>query len=434
MKTSIPGLERDPFGMTGGRPLFVETAPVQDVLELLDEVYRDPKGLGILTGPAGSGRRSILEHFARRLEERDVAAVVLDGRGMKRVGLLGWVLGEIGYELESLAPEDLSSMLRVFLIHQCHAGQPAFIGIVNAAEMHPSALEEVCRLAEITAGEDQAVRLVLAGDERLAGVISAPAMAPVRERITARSELRALDLIETDDYIVRHLRAAGAASHREFLTDSAIALIWRASGGLPGEIRRLTHEALTTLELPVNSERIREFLHLDPIEETASTPVKAGPDETEEEAAPTRLIVSRSGETLLDALWQNGRVLIGRDPLNDIVLENRYVSRHHTLLILETDRAWLVDLKSMNGTLVNSRRVTEETLRHEDIISIGDFRLKYLNPAARGAQPTRAQTASAETAIMRSIEAVRHLAPVETAEDTIVRGLLGRGSSGKTDG
>ncbi|WP_405220415.1 FHA domain-containing protein [Lentisalinibacter sediminis] len=418
--------------MDGISPVYIETPPMRDAIAMMHEVYRDPKGLGTINGLAGSGRRTVLEQFASRLRREDVSAVVVDGNGMDRLALLRTVLSEIGYELDTVAPDDLSSMLRVFLIHQCHAGQPVFLGFVNVSGMHPSALEEICRLVQITAANEAAARLVLCCDDRLEQIIRAPAMGPVRERITAGCRLRPLDLIETDDYIVRHLRAAGAGSHTEYLTDGAIALLWRASGGLPGEIESLTMDVLLGGRLPADTQEVREALGLD---ERLPEPALAGePTDAIRPQAPTRLVVSRDGEVVSDRHWPAGRVLIGRDAHNDVALPSRYVSRHHALVVVEDGRAWIADLKSMNGTYVNSRRVSQKALQHDDVISIGNHRVKYLNPAARYGDDAE-EPGLADTAIMRSLQEVRHLFAVDAAgDDTVLQDANETGTAGDKAG
>jgi len=429
MISRIPGLEREPFGTDGPSPVYIETSPARDALAMMHEVYRDPKGLGTLVGLAGSGRRTVLEQFASRLRREDVSAVVVDGNGMDRLALLRTVLSEIGYQLDAVAPDDLSRMLRVFLIHQCHADQSAFLGFVNVSGMHPSALEEICRLAGITAADAAAARLVLSCDERLNPIIRAPAMAPVRERITARCRLRPLDLIEAGDYIVRYLRAAGARSPTDYLTDGAITLLWRASGGLPGEIEAMTLELLSRAGLPADTDDVREILGLDePAQQAGVRAVE--PDAARKAGPPTRLVVSRDGAVVSDRGWAAGRVLIGRDPHNDITLPSRYVSRHHALIVVQDADAWIADLKSTNGTYVNSRRVSQQALRHEDVISIGNHRVKYLNPAAGNAGAGK-ESDLAETAIMRSLQEVRHLFAVQHSDDdTLMQDATGTDEAG----
>ena len=71
------------------------------------------------------------------------------------------------------------------------------------------------------------------------------------------------------------------------------------------------------------------------------------------------------------------RISIGRGNENDIVLENRGVSRKHAMIEFNNKAAVLIDNESLNGTFVNSRKVSEEVLRDQDVITIGKYSLVY---------------------------------------------------------
>ncbi len=62
---------------------------------------------------------------------------------------------------------------------------------------------------------------------------------------------------------------------------------------------------------------------------------------------------------------------IGRDVENDLVLDDRRVSRRHAEIRLRLGRYTLYDLQSTNGTFVNGRRVAEVVLSDGDRIAIG---------------------------------------------------------------
>ena len=70
-------------------------------------------------------------------------------------------------------------------------------------------------------------------------------------------------------------------------------------------------------------------------------------------------------------------VLIGRDPQNDVVLDDRRVSRKHAEVRLRLGRYTLYDLQSTNGTYVNGRRVAEKVLEDGDKISIGGLEILF---------------------------------------------------------
>ena len=69
------------------------------------------------------------------------------------------------------------------------------------------------------------------------------------------------------------------------------------------------------------------------------------------------------------------QLTIGRDPVNDVILEFPGVSRFHAEVQRIGQRYRLRDLRSYNGTFVNSERVDGDVwLKQEDTIRIGPYR------------------------------------------------------------
>ncbi len=70
-------------------------------------------------------------------------------------------------------------------------------------------------------------------------------------------------------------------------------------------------------------------------------------------------------------------VEIGRIPTADIFLDNTGISRSHTRIEKSVGGPYIVkDLGSTNGTYVNDERVVEKSLRNNDLIAVGKFRLR----------------------------------------------------------
>jgi pSer/pThr/pTyr-binding forkhead associated (FHA) protein len=73
----------------------------------------------------------------------------------------------------------------------------------------------------------------------------------------------------------------------------------------------------------------------------------------------------------------SGRLSIGRQPGNDMVLDDPLISRRHAE-VRRTPQGWqLVDLNSSNGTFVNGRRVTSATLAPGDVIGLGQGNYRF---------------------------------------------------------
>lgn len=65
-------------------------------------------------------------------------------------------------------------------------------------------------------------------------------------------------------------------------------------------------------------------------------------------------------------------------------MENRGVSRKHATIEFNDQAAVIIDNESLNGTFVNNRKITEEILRNDDVITIGKYSLIYHSQAVAG--------------------------------------------------
>jgi chromosome segregation ATPase len=95
---------------------------------------------------------------------------------------------------------------------------------------------------------------------------------------------------------------------------------------------------------------------------------------------PDRFLVSeQDGKEIERALGR--RTSIGRTPDNDIQIDAGYVSRHHAVILASTQHCIIEDLNSMNGVLVNGRRITRHALRDGDVVTIGKSVFRLRQPA-----------------------------------------------------
>ena len=93
------------------------------------------------------------------------------------------------------------------------------------------------------------------------------------------------------------------------------------------------------------------------------------------------IIVKYEDKVIERIVTEKKRISIGRTHDNDIVLENRGVSRKHAMIEFNNNAAVIIDNESLNGTFVNSRKINEEVLRDEDTITIGKYALVYRKEA-----------------------------------------------------
>ena len=95
------------------------------------------------------------------------------------------------------------------------------------------------------------------------------------------------------------------------------------------------------------------------------------------------LFITLNGKTLQRVKLDKPHLLIGRSELNDITINSSCMSRHHAMLFRKGGVMLLADLNSTNGVFVNSERVTSQVLRHDDVITLGDHRIKIFDSNSR---------------------------------------------------
>jgi pSer/pThr/pTyr-binding forkhead associated (FHA) protein len=74
---------------------------------------------------------------------------------------------------------------------------------------------------------------------------------------------------------------------------------------------------------------------------------------------------------------------VGRGLAADLRLDHSSVSRRHAIIASHGSGTRILDDRSLNGTLVNGRRIERADLHAGDAITIGRFELRYVVVAGR---------------------------------------------------
>ena len=94
-----------------------------------------------------------------------------------------------------------------------------------------------------------------------------------------------------------------------------------------------------------------------------------------------RVVLTHEGAVLKEFPLDKERTTIGRKPHNDIQLDDHTVSGQHAAIMM-LQNAYVEDLNSTNGVILNGKKVTRRQLSHGDIIKIGRHELKFIDDNA----------------------------------------------------
>jgi pSer/pThr/pTyr-binding forkhead associated (FHA) protein len=99
------------------------------------------------------------------------------------------------------------------------------------------------------------------------------------------------------------------------------------------------------------------------------------------------MLIQLDGEVAVNKIpIEQETILLGRGMDNDITIDDMAVSTHHARVVtkvLDAERGilayYLEDLGSTNGSFINERKVQNQQLHNDDIISIAFHEFKFVD-------------------------------------------------------
>ncbi len=202
------------------------------------------EGLVIITGVPGTGKSTVindlLEEYA---DQRNIHVARLLTTQLELDALLRMVAYTFGIQAEGMDRATVLHNIQQFLHRQFEAGKQVLLIIDEAQHLSEQALEELRLLTNIQLDPDHRFQIFLLGQPQLRNLIRGPAMEQLRQRIVASCHFDPLDEQETADYVMHRLEVAGWQSDPQ-ITDEALALVHRYSGGIPRRINLLCSRLL----------------------------------------------------------------------------------------------------------------------------------------------------------------------------------------------
>lgn len=289
-------LRERPFSLSPDPDYLYPSRVHTEALNYLRYGIEGHAGFVVVTGEIGSGKTTLLQTVLRRIDRRtSVARLVntqLDARELIEAVMIDFGLTPQPGVSKPALIRDLAR----FLVEQRSAGRLALLIVDEAQNLSPAALEEIRMLSNLETEKSKLIQIVLVGQPNLQDVLSRPEFEQLRQRVTVRYHLRALDLEETSAYINHRLKKAAIGTPMEF-SGPVTELIGRASQGLPRRINIIADATLLfgygenqrSIDVPLVQEVLAE------LQGTGVLPVltEAAPEpEPEPSAAPRAVPVA----------------------------------------------------------------------------------------------------------------------------------------------
>ena len=376
MQANFSVLGKRAFGGDADSLTTIKYRSHHDALSFLQSALRNPNGIGLLHGPEGSGKSTVVRELAMAMSgDSDIAFV--DGKQLKPRLLLSRMMAQYGLEADAEPDEELLKALNDFMIQQARTWQAPILFIDNVDKMYPSTLRVLNTLASVSIQGRFALRIVLTGGNGMQTLVESDGMTSLIQRDPVTFSLQPLTSKETMIYLHARLQAAGSERADTIFPFDVCDRLREQSGGWPGKLNHFALEAMQrTSGFPISV--IDTYESSEAAGDTARDIPVLGKQEAVDRLPP-KLVISRDGKLLTEYTFKEKKVLIGRSDFADVVIDDDFVSKIHAVLLLYSDALVLLDLNSANGTTVNSVKTTKTILRDDDVISLGHHRLKVEN-------------------------------------------------------
>ncbi|MAG92673.1 MAG: hypothetical protein CMJ48_02825 [Planctomycetaceae bacterium] len=243
MYESFYGLKRRPFCATPDADCFVATPDVDEALSALCHCVRSSRGIGVLTGAAGSGKTALCRRLQLELSDAFDGVYLGHCSFASRRSLLQSILYELNHPYSRMSEQELRLELQTVVQETHKRGRGVVLLVDEAHALDERVLEEIRRLADLSADGESLVRVVLSGQFALEEKLARSAMDALNQRIGSQVSLESFTRAETGLYVSRRIEWAGGTAEDVF-TSEAVESIAHVSDGVPRCINQLCDHAL----------------------------------------------------------------------------------------------------------------------------------------------------------------------------------------------
>jgi type II secretory pathway predicted ATPase ExeA len=237
------GLRHRPFLATPDVAGYYPATGHERALARLRQAIDDQEGLALLTGEPGTGKTLLAHHLLNNLGPKTISALVTNCHFRDRTALLQAILYDLSLPYEGGSEQELRLRLTDFLLQQSRAGLRVVLVLDEAHHLTPDLLEELRLLGNLEAGDKKALHIVLVAQADLLETLKQPGLVALQQRLEARITLEPLGVEEAADYVLHHLRRAGARPEA-IVSDECLGMLARQSRGVPRILNQAARQAL----------------------------------------------------------------------------------------------------------------------------------------------------------------------------------------------
>lgn len=217
------------------------------------------RGIGLLTGEVGSGKTTVCRHVTAKLHPgryRVYYVSLTTGNVLDMYKSIAWELGLATERSRATAYRAIRTEI-TRLVQE--AKQLPVLIVDEAQHLRNDVLEDLRLLTNYAMDAENRLCLLLVGLTELRRRLSMAVHESLSQRLVVRHHLGGLERDELDQYLTHRLRLAG--SELPLFEPPAVEAMFQASRGLPRQVNRIAHYALSAAALGKTHSVTIEHMH-----------------------------------------------------------------------------------------------------------------------------------------------------------------------------
>jgi len=239
------GFKEKPFNITPD-PKFVYLSEThKEALAHLRYAIREGKLFSVITGEVGTGKTTLVHTLLNKMDE-NVRTAYIFNPVMDPEDFINYICEDLGLKSNGLKSRGQNlALLHNFLLDCFANNERVFLIIDEAQSLDKQLLEEVRLLTNLETLKNKLLHVILLGQPELNKTLADTRFRALKQRITIRYNIAALNFTDTREYILYRLKKAGARDLSMF-DKGAIKTIYKYSKGIPRVINIVCDNALLT--------------------------------------------------------------------------------------------------------------------------------------------------------------------------------------------
>jgi general secretion pathway protein A len=241
---SFFGLKKNPFNVNPDPSYLYLTPQTRRTLDELTYGIENRRGLMLLTGEAGTGKTTLVNHLLLWLEHQRARTAFIFNSHLDSEQLFDFIFSEFEIPVTPQAKANPLLAFNDWLLARYKAHDLVVLIVDEGQGLPVHVLEELRLLSNMELPNEKLLQIILVGQPELDAKLRRPDLRQLQQRIGLRCRTASLTLEEVAGYIENRLHTAGSGSSNLVFEADAVEAVHGYSGGIPRVINLLCENAL----------------------------------------------------------------------------------------------------------------------------------------------------------------------------------------------